>query len=101
VPIPVDRLLLNMEVTTTCGTLFVIPNVEKKKLKEIYPREFLAMLLTENRGLSWAAFNRNNIAEVIDGAVNGLPLLARRLSPPFDFDNRNFKVLLHLLLIDS
>ena len=99
-PISVDRPLLNMEVTTSCGTLFVIPSVEKKKFKEISPCEFLAMLLTENRGLSWATFNRENIAEIIDGAVKGLPDLARKLSPPFDFDNRIFQVQLYLLLIN-
>lgn len=97
-PISMDRPLLNMEATTSCGTLFVIPSVEKEKLKEISPCAFLAMLLTENRGLSWATFNRENIAEVIDGAVKGFPPLANKLSPPFDFDNRIFHVQSHLLL---
>jgi len=78
-PIPVDRPSLNMEIRTSCGTLFVRPIVDKKKLKTVSPCEFLAMLLTENRGLPWAAFNRNNIVEIIDGTVKGFPPLARRL----------------------
>lgn len=100
-PAPADRPLLNMEVRTSCGTLFAIPHVEKKKLKKITPCEFLAMLLTHNRGLCWTSFNRNNIAEVIDGAVKGLPPLATSLLPHFDFDSRNkFKVQSHILLIN-
>lgn len=87
-----DRPLLNMEVTTSCGTLFVIPDVEKKEVKEISPCQFLAMLLTENRGLAWETFNRENIVEVVNGAVKGHPLLARKLLPPFDFENRIFQV---------
>lgn len=97
-PVSADRSLLNMEVTTSCGTLFVIPSVEEEKLKELSPCKFLALLLTENRGLSWATFNRENIAEVIAGAVKGFHPLARNLSRPFDFDKCVVQVQSHLLL---
>lgn len=93
-----DLPLLNMEFTTLSGTLFVIPDMEKKSFKETSPCDFLAMLLRANRGLAWETFSRENIIEVIDAAVKGFPHLAKNLSPPFNFDHRIFKVWAWLLL---
>lgn len=82
------------------GTVFVILSADQASLESLSPCEFLAMLLSENRGLSWASFNRANITEVIGGTLRHFQPQTDRISPTFDFDSPDGKVLPYPCLQD-